>query len=134
MVLMEWSPALSVNINSIDEQHKRLFGYMNELYDALIQKKEKDVLVKIFDGLEEYTHTHFGQEEIYFDKFNYAGKDVHVAQHKEFIRRLAEIKKQIQDDAADVEDLLSFLVDWLMHHIKGTDHQYSDCFREHGVV
>jgi hemerythrin-like metal-binding protein len=107
---------------------------MNELYDALTQRKEKEVLTRIFDGLEEYTRTHFGLEEIYFDKFNYAGKDAHVAQHKEFIKRLAEIKKEIQNDATDTEDLLTFLVDWLMHHIKGTDHQYSECFREHGIV
>jgi hemerythrin len=134
MVLIEWTPALSVDIKSIDEQHKKLLGYMNTLYDALNQKKENDVLAQIFHDLEEYTHSHFGLEEEYFNRFNYPYQDAHVMQHKEFIRRLSEMKKQIQDDTEDVEDLLTFLVDWLTHHIKGTDHQYSPFFREHGVV
>jgi len=121
VVLMEWTSAFSVDIESIDTQHKKLLGYMNTLYDALTEKKD------------EYTKTHFTLEEKYFDKFNYKGKDAHVIQHKEFIRRLGEMKKQITEDCEDVEDLLEFLVNWLIHHIKGTDHMYVECFHEHGV-
>jgi len=134
MVLLEWTPALSVDIKSIDEQHKKLFGYINKLDDALEQKRAKEILAQLFNDLEDYTHTHFGLEEMYFNKFDYKDKYAHVAEHTEFIRRLAEMKKEMQDEAMDVEDLLGFLVDWLMHHIKGTDHQYSKFFREHGVV
>jgi hemerythrin len=133
MVLMEWTYALSVNLNSIDDQHKKLFNYMNELYDALVARKEREILSKIFQELEDYTKTHFSFEEEKFIKFDYIGKDAHMLQHKEFINKLAVMKKQIAEDVADVEDLLDFLVQWLIHHIKGTDHGYIECFKEHGV-
>jgi hemerythrin len=134
MALMEWTTALSVKIGIIDEQHKRLFGYVNELYDALEQGKAQDVLIRIFDSLDEYTKTHFSLEESYFEKFGYAEKGPHVAQHQIFIRKLGDFRKQILAGNEDVEDLLDFLVDWLMHHIKGTDHMYVQCFHEHGLV
>jgi hemerythrin len=133
MVLMEWTSAFSVNLETIDAQHKKLVGYINELYDALMEKRERKIITRLFNDLEEYTHTHFGFEEVCFDKFEYEKKDAHILQHKEFIRQLAVMKKQISEDNQDVEDLLEFLVNWLIHHIKGTDHMYAKCFHEHGV-
>ncbi|MFA6089797.1 MAG: hemerythrin domain-containing protein, partial [Candidatus Woesearchaeota archaeon] len=83
MVLMEWTPELSVDILIVDSQHKKLFGYMNELYDALIDKKEREILSQIFQELEDYTHTHFAFEEEYFKKFNYERAEAHILQHHE---------------------------------------------------
>ncbi len=134
MVLIEWSLALSVDIEVIDTQHKKLLNYMNELYDAIVQRREHDILIRLFNDLEEYTRTHFTFEEVYFDEFNYDGKDAHVLQHKEFIKQLGVMKQEIFNNSKDVEDLLDFLVNWLMHHIKGTDHGYVKCFHEHGIV
>lgn len=133
MALLEWTPAFSVDLITVDNQHKKLFGYINELYDALAERREHEILSQLFNDLEEYTHTHFGFEEACFDKFNYERKDSHILQHKEFISKLALMKKDIQEDAEDVEDLFTFLVDWLIHHIKGTDHMYAECFHEHGL-
>ena len=133
MTLIEWTPTLSVSIAMIDEQHKKLFGYMNELYDAQEQGKTQDVLIRIFDSLEEYTRTHFSLEEEYFEKFGYAGKEPHIAQHQDFIRKLGDLRKQILAGNEDAEDLLDFLVDWLMHHIKGSDQGYVQCFHDHGL-
>lgn len=133
MVLIEWTPAFSVDIKIVDAQHQKLFGYINTLYDALVERKEREILTQLFNDLEVYTQTHFKFEEAYFDKFHYLGKDAHVLQHTEFIKKLALMKKQIREDSQDVEDLLDFLVNWLIHHIKGTDHGYIVCFHEHGI-
>jgi len=133
MVLIEWSKALSVDIKVIDDQHKKLLGYMNSLYEALNQKKEKDILMGLFDDLDDYTRTHFVLEEKYFEKFNYIDTKSHVLQHKEFIKKLEQMKKQIPKDLMDSEDLLTFLLEWLMNHIKISDHNYIDCFHEHGL-
>jgi hemerythrin len=132
MVLIEWTPALSVNIQSIDAQHKKLFEYLNNLYDALSEAREKEILERLFHDLEEYTHYHFSNEEKHFSEYGYAEKDAHILQHHEFIRRLVQMKQQIGAGTMDAEDLLTFLVDWLRFHIKGNDHQYVDCFHQHG--
>jgi hemerythrin-like metal-binding protein len=133
-VLIEWTPNLSVDIKSIDEQHKKLFGYMNQLYDALTEKKEKEILSIVFKELEDYTHTHFTLEEINFAKFHYEEKDAHIMQHQMFIKKLAQLEEGIQKETVDPEELLFFLVDWLKNHIKIVDHKYVDCFHKNGLV
>jgi hemerythrin len=133
MALVEWSKSLSVDIKVIDAQHKKLLGYLNSLYEALNQKKEKEILIKLFNDLDDYTKTHFVLEEEYFKKFDYKNKENHILQHKEFIRKLGQMKKQIPKDLMDSEDLLSFLVEWLMNHIKISDHDYMQCFHENGL-
>lgn len=46
MAFIPWGAEFSVSIASIDEQHKKLVGYVNELNDAMAQRKGKDVLEK----------------------------------------------------------------------------------------
>jgi hemerythrin len=133
MTLIDWTPALSVDISSVDAQHKKLLGYMNDLYDALNQRKELEILSRIFRELENYTKTHFVFEEEYFKKFNYKGAEAHILQHQMFINKIASMEKPMTEGLADVEDLLDYLVNWLTHHIKVTDHEYITCFHEHGL-
>ncbi|MFA5856837.1 MAG: bacteriohemerythrin [Candidatus Pacearchaeota archaeon] len=133
MVLIEWSKNLSVDIDIIDEQHKKLLKYMNDLYQALTEHKEKEILMDLFNDLDEYTKTHFTLEEEYFKKFNYKDKDIHIQLHKDFINNLNKMKLQIPKDLMDTEDLLSFLVEWIKGHIKVNDHEYIDCFHKNGL-
>ena len=35
MALIDWSPALSINIEKFDDQHKKLVAMVNELHDAM---------------------------------------------------------------------------------------------------
>jgi hemerythrin len=109
MILVEWSKSLSVDAKAIDQQHKKLLGYMNYLYEALTQKKEKEILEELFRNLEDYTHTHFALEEAYFKKFGYKNTEGHILQHKEFIRRLADMKKQYLKRLWTLKTCLDFL-------------------------
>jgi hemerythrin len=49
MSLIEWTDNLSVNIDEIDTQHKKLVGFINELHLAMKGRKAKDVLGKIIE-------------------------------------------------------------------------------------
>lgn len=133
MALIEWTDAFSVKVNAIDEQHKKLVGYLNELYDALEQKEEQKILTRLFNNLDKYAQVHFSFEEKYFEKFSYDKKDIHFSQHQWFVNELKRMKKQISSGTMDAEDLLGFLVNWLVNHIKGSDHEYTGCFNEHGL-
>ena len=46
MALLNWSSELSVGIPKIDQQHQKLVGFLNELYDAMQAGKGRDVLGK----------------------------------------------------------------------------------------
>ena len=52
---VEWSDALSVGIEEIDEQHKMLVDLVNKMHEAIHQRHGSDVVKSILSDLAEYT-------------------------------------------------------------------------------
>lgn len=122
MPLLEWDDKkLSVGIKLIDDQHRVLIGYINELADAVENKSGDDLIESIFDKLYNYTQYHFHEEESYFYKLNKNDLALHKLQHKHFIEELARIKCSSVSDNEICESLLYFLSDWLVNHIISED-------------
>ena len=63
MAMVEWDDVYSVDIQEIDEQHKCLIEIMNELYTALANKANRDLVAEVLNKLVEYTKVHFAVEE-----------------------------------------------------------------------
>ncbi len=59
MALFNWSEEYSVNVNGLDNQHKKLVDLINELHSAMKEGKSKEVLGKIIEELISYTKFHF---------------------------------------------------------------------------
>lgn len=134
LALINWSNDLSVQVGPVDNQHKELIRLINDLNDAMLKGKSKEVTSKILDGLANYTVEHFGFEERNFAKFHYAGAAAHKSEHDAFVRKVTEFKTSY--DAGKVclsLDIMQFLKSWLIHHIQGTDRKYIPCFHEHGL-
>ena len=47
MSYLEWSDSFSVNIDDLDNQHKKLFEMINTLQDAIISRKGSKAHEKI---------------------------------------------------------------------------------------
>lgn len=132
--LMPWSSQLSVNINLIDDQHKKLVGMINELHKAMKLKKSNSAMSGILDRLIDYTASHFATEEKLFAQFGYPEEKAHVELHRKLVAQVVDIQQKFK--AGDVMlsmDLMTFLKEWLVTHIQGTDKKYSSFLREHGV-
>ncbi len=121
MPLLEWDDnKYSVGIKEIDDQHKKLISYINELAAAVHHNGSDKVVAITFEKLYVYTQYHFHEEEIYFEQLNKEDALLHKLQHKHFIEELNRIKESNNKD--DVcEDLLYFLTDWLINHIISED-------------
>ena len=134
MSLIMWDDSFSVNIMEIDIQHKKLLALVNELHDAMKERKGQDVLSKILKGLIRYTETHFKTEEIYFDRFGYPGATEHINEHAEFNRKINEFKAGLENGKLGLSiDVMHFLSNWLKNHIKITDMKYAGYFNEKGL-
>lgn len=134
MPLIDWSQDLSVGIQSIDDQHKKLINMINALHDAMSQNQGDAVMGKIFEGLAGYTQKHFAYEEELFAKHGFPGSDAHKKEHEALISQVAELKKQFDYGQAVITmDLMQFLKGWLNDHIKGTDKKYTDFLLSKGV-
>lgn len=134
MALINWSADFSVGIGSIDEEHKKLAGYVNELNDAMAQRKGKDVLEKILGGLVDYTKTHFAREEQLFKTHGYPESMSHKAKHDELTKKVMAFQKDLHDGKAVMSvEIMAFLKDWLLNHIKVTDMKYGPFLKGKGV-
>ena len=135
MPLIEWNDSLSVSVAVIDQQHRKLVALLNELHEAMMEKRSAEALGAIIDGLFDYTVTHFATEERYFDQFGYPEAADHKAQHAEFATKATEYKRGFENGSVTLTiEVLSFLTDWVRNHIRDSDRKYSALFAEKGLV
>ncbi|HSW64924.1 MAG TPA: bacteriohemerythrin [Dissulfurispiraceae bacterium] len=135
MTMITWSSEFSVGIGSIDEQHKKLVGLVNDLNDAMGKGKGKDVLEKILAGLVDYTKTHFANEEQLFKTLGYPESMSHKTKHDELTKKVLQFQKDLHDGKVVMSvEIMAFLKDWLLNHIKGTDMKYSSFMKSKGVA
>ncbi|MFH0735624.1 MAG: bacteriohemerythrin [bacterium] len=134
MALIIWNQKYSVGINSIDLQHQKLIGIINELNDAMRTGKSKEVLSGILTSLTNYTKVHFKYEEDIFNKLNYADKNAHKMKHDKLTQEVINFSADFNKGRLSVSiDLMNFLSDWLTKHIMLEDKAYSTFLIQNGV-
>lgn len=134
MSLIKWSKDYSVGIASIDEHHKIIIDYINELFAATERGEIEQVISRVLDGLLEYTEVHFVYEEDLFEMFGYQTSSEHHDEHQKFIVRLDRlIKDHKLGKVAIGMEVMDFLKQWLLNHILKSDMAYSQFLIEKGV-
>lgn len=135
MSYVNWSESMSVGVPLIDQQHQELLRLINELHSAMTEGRGNMVLREIVDGLIEYTQTHFRTEEGYFEACNYSDCLAHKQQHREFVAKVMDFKEGFDEGRLLLTlDVMSFLGDWLVEHIQGSDASYAPYLRAEGAV
>ncbi len=126
MAIMTWSDSYTVNSAAIDSQHKKLFTLVNDLHDAMMQGKGKDVLGATLDALMDYTRVHFGDEERMLEKLKYPELPNQKTEHTLFISKISELQAQHKAGKLAVTlPVLDFLKNWLVNHILKNDKKYA---------
>jgi hemerythrin len=141
MSLIRWGESFSLNIPEIDNQHRQLVAFANELYDAMISAQGNEVIETVLKKLVEYTDYHFSTEERYFDQFSYPESEQHKKEHKYFVQEVTAFTKAIEDgrtrrvdsNRSITVDLWNFLKEWLINHIKVSDAKYAELFKSKGL-
>ncbi|MFN3505075.1 MAG: bacteriohemerythrin [Caldimicrobium sp.] len=125
MPFMEWSDRLVTGVKEADEQHKKLVGLINDLYDAMKAGKGKEVTDKILDELVKYAGYHFNTEETLMSKYAFPEFAIHKSEHEAFKAKIKEfLDKKAKGEATLSIEIMTFLKDWLIKHIMGTDKKY----------
>jgi hemerythrin len=134
MELIPWDASFSVNVEMIDKQHQMLVEIINDLNNAMLNGNEKETIGKLINKLIAYAAMHFAREEDYFDTLGYPETDVHKRQHDDFENKVSAFEADFNEDRQSLShDILQFLRDWLVGHIKGSDKKYSTFLTERGV-
>ena len=131
MALYSWNSTYSVKVQRCDDDHKKLFALINKLYEAMQSGTGGKVIEKVVEDLEEYTRYHFSGEEALMAKAKYPGLTVHRLEHQKFVEKVTKIRKDgVKGQSIEV---LTFLNDWLVKHIKRSDQQYSAHLNANGI-
>ncbi|MCF8152331.1 MAG: bacteriohemerythrin [Burkholderiaceae bacterium] len=117
-----WSKILSVGVDEIDEDHRKLVNIFNLLNHAVTEGESPEYLAAILEELINCTAWHFSHEERLMLKYRYDGIDEHKAEHRDLIKSAKEMQQQIlQADKAVAEENIVALERWLTEHIFTTD-------------
>lgn len=134
MPLMTWKDEYSVNIKTIDLQHKKLIDILNQIYEASRVGKGKEVVERILSDLVTYTKVHFATEEEFFKRFAYPRYLQHKDEHDKLTNQVVEFQQQYEAGRATLSiELMQFLKDWLNGHILGTDKKYTEFLNSKGL-
>ena len=107
---------------------------INDLHDAMQQKRSKGAVGQILDGLAEYTVSHFADEERICAQTNYPGADEHKRHHKQLVDQVIDLQgKFASGQALATQEVITFLQDWLVNHIRAVDQKYSSHLNKHGI-
>jgi hemerythrin len=132
---MEWSEKLSVGVESVDAQHKRLVAMVNDLFDAMKEGHGKDTLATTLDELVFYTVYHFSYEEKLFAQTEYPEAAAHKKEHEDLTQQVIVIQNKFKSGASFAlsMEVMEFLKDWLVHHIMGSDKKFGPHMVANGI-
>lgn len=123
-----------VKVKLLNEQHKKLFDTLKELYCAMEDKSDKAALLRIINNLSMYIKEHIGTEEALLEKYNYPGLEEQREQHKLFVDKIEEFKKDFENNKFMLYfDMAIFLKSWIANHIEEIDRKYSNFLNDKGV-
>ncbi len=122
MALMQWDESMSVDVEEIDIQHKKLIQLINEAYEA-IQRHDERMMTTLIDKMRDYAKIHFATEEALIKKHGFPDIEAHKFQHAKFNNTVDDFKKN-QFEKTNFSQIFIFLSRWLTSHIMEDDMQY----------
>jgi hemerythrin len=120
---VEWKPFYSVGDPSLDEEHKRLLGIIDDLHSEIAAGNQRGRVLEFLDRLTEYTMSHFEHEEKVMKGCGFPNLQAHKTMHDEMRRRTLELHGD--PDAIASRDLLEFVRNWWVRHIQNQDKAYA---------
>ena len=129
MEFIKWTEDYSVKNEVLDNQHKRLFEIINELYTMFANNEHKEKVGKIITELYKYTIYHFTEEESLLREKGNPLPMSHVQKHQEFTEKVKYFKLEFETGNKGITyEIMNFLRQWLIQHIQGVDTTYSYVF------
>ena len=134
MAKLKWTNQYSVGLEAMDNQHKKLFELINDLFEAVLEGKGKKAAGDILIKLQEYGTTHFSDEEKLMKAFLFPSFDKHKKQHLIFMDKVSELLKIYEKSSQMMSlEVMNFMKEWLSNHIMIADKKYGNFIKKKAV-
>jgi hemerythrin len=136
MPLTTWTATMSVGVEALDDDHRRLVSMLNELYDAIREGRGAAGLDRTLRGLLTYAQEHFAREERLFEATDYPGAWSHKAEHDAFVLQVRLFMQRLASGQTSLTaaETMKLLKEWLVFHIQGCDQLYTAHLNGCGIV
>ena len=132
--LIKWTDEFSVGVARMDEQHRRLIRMINRLLQKPEATTQSESISDLLTEMTGYASEHFRAEEELMSEYGYPRLEDQRLQHKEFRRKTVDFCSATTIGASSVPNtMLTYLREWLVHHILREDMEYKSFFQDKGL-
>jgi len=126
MALITWTAEqYGTKVDICDDQHKTLFGLLNDLHELAGGGDRKAIGSKL-DALINFVVEHFKTEEKMMQEKGYSGYAAHKAEHDKLVGTCADLQTKFHAGQAEVtQETTAFVKSWLDSHIPSVDMPYA---------
>ena len=122
--MYEFTQDCLTGIDQIDEEHRKLFSLINEAVELPKEARTPQTVKNILEHLSDYAVNHFAHEEAYMEAQNDPELPLQKKEHQAFADHVKLLEKQPltgENASAMLDEILTYLVRWLYHHILSSD-------------
>jgi hemerythrin len=125
MPLVMWDKSFLLGVQQFDEHHQHLVSLLNRAYDDFTAGATSESVDNILHELVDYAAYHFTAEEHWMREQSYPKLDEQCEEHGQFADRITQmLNDQRSDKRVMLLDVMTFLNEWLTHHILQIDSEY----------
>lgn len=130
---IKWHHSYEVGVEDIDLQHHYFVNLIGRIGEQIAKSKNKAFVEALINELNAYARFHFSSEETMMVQSNYPDYEVHKNHHRDLIQRLSvEQYNLLQNNSPEkVEAIITFLMDWFLHHTRQEDKLFADYLIEY---
>lgn len=122
MTYFVWGDDLNIDNGPIDDDHRKIVAYVNELHTATSDGHGQAVVGEVLGRLIAYTKEHFEREERQMEIHRFQQLGVHKQQHTKLLKEVSDLKGKFDAGSITVASQVSTLLrDWLSIHIRRDD-------------
>lgn len=117
MTVLEWNDALVLQNARMDDTHRVFVATLNALDAA-----PDDALAAGLDGFIADTIAHFGQEDRWMKRTNFAPENCHSAEHANVLEIMHEVRRRVGEGDIEIgRRLVKELGPWFENHAQTMD-------------
>lgn len=121
-MLIKWDSSIQVGVKQMDDDHRKLIDIANSLNEAMKSGRGREVEGDILNRLLTYAKTHFETEETLMKRNAFKEYEQHKKEHNSLMVDVQIALKDYHEGRGPLPiNIMQFLKDWLINHIKETD-------------
>ena len=128
MATMEWSAALALGVDEMDETHREFVGHVNALGEASDER-----MLACLDALYVHTVEHFRQETQWMQQIQFPPLHCHSAEHEGVLEVMREVRGYLEAGKYEVGRVLAREVAaWFQSHAATMDAMLAHALKADG--